>query len=74
MHKGTLYAHHPYPRSSVLAGREARVFLHQWEKADEARADCRAAGVKRLRDMLDGGTTHTPISQIVGHLPDDTDY
>lgn len=78
----TLYGHHPYPRHSVLAGREARLFIEQWDTAEEAwealqqvkQSLAAQRMIFRVDDMLGIGTTHVPIKQIVSHLPDDTNY
>ena len=79
----TIYSHDSYPRSSVLAGRERRTFIWsfdvQCDEQDEpakqaAIKACKDAGVWKYTDVLDGGTTHIPVDQIVSHLPDDTDY
>ena len=78
----TLYGHWPYERHSVLAGRECRSYIAAWDSAEEAHA-CLAEVKKlckenklrvRLDDMLEGGTTHVPVEQIVSHLPVDDDY
>lgn len=78
-HDITLYALDRYERSSVLAGRERRSWVCAWEGNDaESQADARetikAAGIERITDWNIGGTSYVPISQIVSHLPDDTDY
>lgn len=76
----TMYAHSVYPRSSVLAGRERRVYIHQWntwQEAHEAIAFLRkqVSKPKIKIDVWDGGgSSHIPIANIVAHLPDDTDY
>jgi hypothetical protein len=76
--KPVLYGHSTYERSSVLAGRPLRVYVRQWGSFEEARNELAEIQkvVKRFKydDMGGGGTTHIPISQIVSHLPDDTDY
>lgn len=75
----TLYAHGKYPRSSVMHGRERRVFVDSWDSWDEARAKI-AEVQKELKKFKvedygeKGGTTHIPIAQQVAHIPDDTDY
>jgi len=73
----TLYAHSTYERSSVLAGRPQRVFVHAWSSLEEAQAALADAKKtwKRFKweDCL-GSSTHIPVSQIVAHLPDDSDY
>jgi hypothetical protein len=71
----TLYGHNVYPRGSVLAGRDQRVFVEQWDDWDEARAAL--AEVKKAVKGFkyeDSGSTHVPIDVITNHLPDDTDY
>jgi len=41
----------------------------------DARDTIKAAGAEKITHfMLEGGTTHVPVDQIVSHLPDDTDY
>lgn len=75
----TLYGHSEYERSSVLAGRPQRVFIDRWNTDEEALAAIetvkKAFGKKfKFQSMLDGGSTHIPVDQIVSHLPDDTDY
>lgn len=77
--KPTLYGHSTYERSSVLAGREQRVFIEQWDSWEAARADLAKAKKDfpkfKYEDFGEvGGTTHVPVDQIVSHLPDDTDY
>lgn len=76
--KPTLYGHGSYPRSSVLYGRERRVFIDSFEtepEADEAiKAAKKLSSRKRVKVEKIGGSTHVPIDQIVSHLPDDTDY
>lgn len=72
----TLYAHSIYEHSSVLAGRPQRVFVTQWQTWEEAQAAVEKAKAtyKGRFDFEFSGTTHIPISQLVSHLPDDTDY
>lgn len=78
----TLYVLGRYKRSSVLAGREQRVFSHQWEgdEWDKARAELAeiASALRklgcRIRVEDSGASSYVPIEQIVRHLPDDTDY
>jgi hypothetical protein len=75
--KPTLYGHSTYERSSVLAGRDQRVFVDSWDNWGEARAaivDIQNEHGRRFKCEEIGGTTHVPIEQIVSHLPDDTDY
>ena len=72
--KPTLYGHSTYGRSSVLAGQRRRVFLESWDTIEEAKAELKAAKV-RYTDLTDTHcSTHIPVSQVVSHLPDDTDY
>jgi len=75
--KPTLYGHSTYERSSVLAGRPQRVFVASWDNWPSAYEEL-AMVKKALRwfkfDDIGGGSTHIPTSQIVAHLPDDTDY
>jgi hypothetical protein len=73
----TLYGHSTYERTSVLAGRPQRVFVDNWEDWNEARKaieEVRKALGKKFRFEEMGGSTHIPTSQLVSHLPDDTDY
>lgn len=79
----TIYSHDSYPRSSVLAGQERRSWICSFtvqcaaddEPAKQAAIEaCKEAGVWKYTDVMDGGTTHIPIAQVVAHLPDDTDY
>ena len=75
--KPTLYAHFPYPRSSVLAGREARAFVDQWETVEDANRRLKelTGNLPAFKvDVMLGGSTHIPIAQIVAGIPDDTDY
>jgi hypothetical protein len=71
-----LYAHSTYERGSVLAGRPQRVYVTQWRDWAVARETLAAVrkAVKGFKYDDCGGTTHMPISQLVSHLPDDTDY
>jgi len=66
----TLYGHSAYPESSVLAGRERRIFIESWETWEEAQKDLAQWKVK----YTESGSSFIPSSQIVAHLPDDTDY
>ncbi len=75
----TLYGHSTYERGSVLAGRDQRVYVHQWDNYEEAKKDL--AELKKelpkfkFDDCYNSGTsTHQSIASIVSHLPDDTDY
>lgn len=75
----TVYAHDDYEKSSVLYGRERRMWIcsfgHEPTAEQDARDTMEAAGAAKMTSfMLGGGTTHVPVSQIVSHLPDDTDY
>lgn len=71
----TVYSHDDYERSSVLAGRERRMWIGTFANEQEARDTMEAAGVTKITTfMLGGGSTHVPIAQMVSHLPDDTDY
>jgi len=73
----TVYAHDDYERTSVLAGRERRMWIGSFGDGPNAEQDAHetieAAGASKITDFI-GGSTHVPISQIVSHLPDDTDY
>ena len=66
-----LYAHDEYESSSVLAGQSRRCFID--EIGTEAEADAFLKGAPDGRFALDkiGGTTHVPVDQVVGHLPDE---
>ncbi len=83
----TMYGHWPYPRHSVLAGRECRQFIDQWDNVAEARealgivkAECKTRRLKfKLDDTIsnDGGSSGSsfvPVAQVISHIPDDTDY
>jgi len=63
-----LYAHYEYERSSVLAGREARVFVTSFPNAD---ADAVAAilSAAGLEVETWEGTSHRPISEVTAGLP-----
>lgn len=72
--KPTLYGHGTYGRNSVLRGQSRRVWLENWDSIEVAKADLMEAKL-RYTDMTGtGGTTHVPVSRMVAHLPDDTDY
>lgn len=74
----TVYAHDEYEQSSVLAGRERRMWIGSFDQGcteQDARDTIKAAEAEKITDfLLEGGTTHIPVDQIVSHLPDDTDY
>lgn len=73
----TIYAHDDYERSSVLYGRERRMWIASFPvEATEvdARETMSHAGVMKITDFNLGGSSHVPIGQIVSHLPDDTEY
>ena len=74
----TVYAHDDYERSSVLYGRERRMWIGSLDRngtEQDARDTIKAAKAEKITHfMLEGGTTHIPVSQMVSHLPDDTDY
>ena len=74
----TVYSHDDYERSSVLYGRERRMWIDSFDRGateQDAHETIAAAGATKITHfMLEGGTTHVPIDQIVSHLPDDTDY
>ena len=63
----------PYSRGSVRCGQDMRCWLATWVAQQQARVELTAAQIK-FDDLGDGGTTHVPISQVVAHLPDDTNY
>jgi hypothetical protein len=73
----TVYAHDEYEESSVLAGRERRMWIGSFGDGPQAEQDAHdtieAAGASKITDFI-GSSTHVPIEQIVSHLPDDTDY
>jgi len=72
----TVYAHDDYEESSVLAGRERRMWIGTFGDEPQARQDAedtmRNAGAARI--TLWGGSSYVPVAQMVAHLPDDTDY
>ena len=74
----TLYAHSTYERNSVLAGRPQRVFVDSWDSLEKAEAELSDAKGQwrkfKYEDMIERGSSHIPIRDIVSHLPDDTDY
>lgn len=74
----TVYALDDYDRSSVLCGRERRMWLGDFGDGPQAEQDARdtikAAKAEKITNFNIGGTSHVPIDQIVSHLPDDTDY
>jgi len=73
----TVYAHDDYERSSVLAGRERRMWIGALQRdltEQDAHDTIGAAGATKVTTFMLGGSTHVPISQVVSHLPDDTDY
>lgn len=70
----TIYAHDEYEESSVLAGRSRRMWIGTFSDEQEAKDTIEAAGITKKTDFMLGGSTHIPISQIVSHIPDDTDY
>ena len=73
----TVYAHDDYERSSVLYGRERRMWVGSFEEGateQDARETMDAAGVMKLTDFNLGGSSYVPVDQVVSHLPDDTDY
>ena len=62
-----VYKYDRYPRHSVLAGQTRRLFLDSFLTLEEAQKAYPDA------EVMDHGTTgYIPISQIVAHLPDDT--
>jgi hypothetical protein len=73
-----LYGHSVYPGTSVLAGRDRRVWLETWDTWEQARLDLkgvkeRVKGFKYDDFGPDGGTTHQPLGHVLAGLPDD-DY
>ena len=74
----TVYSHDDYEDSSVLAGRERRIWIGSLGRdgtEQDARETIAAAGATKITQfILGGGSTHVPVSQMVSHLPDDTDY
>lgn len=72
--KPVLYGHSVYPRGSVLAGKELRRFVTEWPTPEAALKDLAELPKFKYENMLEGGTTHIPVEQMVSHLPDDTDY
>lgn len=64
--KYTVYEHSVYPRHSVLAGQDRRVWLDDFETLEEAQAAYPKA------EVCVGGTTYRP--PCLHHLPDDGDY
>jgi hypothetical protein len=77
----TVYAHDDYEKSSVLYGRERRMWIGTFGDVivdgpqihQDAKDTIEAAGASKITQFM-GGSTHVPISQIISHLPDDTDY
>jgi len=73
----TVYAHDDYERSSVLYGRERRMWIGSFGREgteQDAHDTIEAAGASKTTTFMLGGSTHVPISQVISHLPDDTDY
>ena len=73
----TVYALDNYERSSVLYGRERRMWVGSFPSGateQDARETMDAAGVMKLTDINLGGSSYVPVDQVVSHLPDDTDY
>lgn len=69
--KPTLYGHGEYPSYSVMAGRNRRVYIRQFNSIDEARAMLASAKIKYDDLMDDGGSTYVDIDTLTAHLPDD---
>jgi len=72
----TVYSHDEYEESSVLYGRERRIWIGSFGREgteQDAHDTIKAAGATKITQFC-GGSTHVPIEQIVSHLPDDTDY
>lgn len=60
-----VYEYSEYPRSSVLAGQERRVYLDSFATLEEAKAKYPAA------EICDSSGYQPPY---LNHLPDDEDY
>lgn len=73
--KPTLYAHHPYPRHSVLRGRYARVYVEAWDSVEEAKQALAevAAAVRGFRYTASDYSSFIPVDVITAHLPDTPD-
>lgn len=72
--KLTLYAHSEYPPSSVLAGQPRRIWVYDWDDDDEARAELALLAAyygPALDIQAPTGSTHRPVSEVVGGLPCD---
>jgi hypothetical protein len=67
----TVYAHDNYPRSSVLYGRERRMWIASFGGGSEidAKDTIKAAGAARITQFC--CSTHVPVEQVVSHLPGD---
>jgi hypothetical protein len=73
----TVYSHDDYERSSVLSGRERRMFIGSLNRdatEQDAHDTIEAAGASKITTFMLGGSTYVPVDQVVSHLPDDTDY
>lgn len=72
----TLYCHSRYPRGSVLAGQDRREFVATWESEHDALEELEQLRFSR-KDfkfsnlILDMGSTHRPVAEMVAHLPED---
>lgn len=73
----TVYSHDEYEESSVLAGRDRRMWIDTMDRdatEQDARDTIKAAGADKITDFMLGGSTYVSVDQVVSHLPDDTDY
>ena len=68
----TLYAYDRYDRRSVLHGRERRRWVTDFDSLEQANE--MIMGHKLARGVYQSSSGHVPVSEIVSHLPDDTDY
>jgi len=72
--KPTLYAHDTYPRRSVMAGRDRRSYVHEFDSVEQAMEVLKGHPILRyLDDMTDGGTTHVDIEIATAGLPEGPD-
>lgn len=60
-----VYEYSTYPRSSVLAGSQRRVFLDSYKTLEEAK--------KAHPDAKEAGCGHIDVNAMTAHLPGDDD-
>lgn len=74
----TVYSLDNYERSSVLYGRERRMWVCSFGIGEDAEQNARdtikAAAASGFTDFSLGCSSYIPVDEIVRHIPDDTDY